>query len=117
MVYLHGEKVNVDMDYMLKFLMKHGEVEAVGAYYRNVHMRRAEHEAKEIAKGGERSGKTEGFMSVAKKETILGRRLPRRGTRAFIWVLGIAVMTFVFAALIRLQNGVSDHLGNLTYIT
>jgi len=111
-------KVDADMDYMLRSLLDHGESEAVGAYFRNVQMKRAEHEAKEIAEEcGERSGKTEGFIGVAKKETILGRRLPRRGAKTFTWVLGIAMMTFAFAALIRLQNGVFDHLGNLTYIT
>ena len=81
-------------------------------------MERAAKDPEEIAKEcGERSGKTEGIMGVAKKETILDRRLPRRGFRAFVWVLGISIMAFAFAALIRLQNGFFDHLGSLTYIT
>jgi len=111
-------RINADMEYMLRFLLNRGESEAVGAYYRNIHMRRAEHESEKMKKEcGERSSKTEGFMSVIKKETILGRKLPRRGFKAFTWVLGVSLMTFLFAALIRLQNGVFNHLGNLTYIT
>jgi len=111
-------KVDPNMKYMLNFLSDHGETEAVGAYYRNMRMKKAEDNPQMIAKEcGERSGKTEGIVSVAKKETILDRRLPRRGFKTFIWVLGIAMMTFAFAALIRLQNGFFDRLGNLTYIT
>jgi hypothetical protein len=110
-------KVDPDTSYMLNFLLAHGETEAVGAYYRNIRMERAAKDPEEIAKEcGERSGKTEGIMGVAKKETILDRRLPRRGFRAFVWVLGISMMSFAFAALIRLQNGFFDHLGSLTYI-
>jgi hypothetical protein len=71
-------KVDPNMKYMLNFLSDHGETEAVGAYYRNIRMKKADKDPQIIAKEcGERSGKTEGIVSVAKKETILDRRLPR----------------------------------------
>ena len=83
-----------------------GETEAVGAYYGNARMKKADKEWPSANNQRMwREKREDGEDHKRGKETILGRRLPRSGFKTFIWVLGIAMMTFAFAALIRLQNG------------
>ena len=61
-------KADPNMDYMLNFLLDHGGTEAVGAYYRNIRMKKADNDPQMIAKEcGERRGNTEGLIGVAKK--------------------------------------------------
>ena len=61
--------------------------------------------------------KTEGQFAVAKHSTLLDARLTRRGFAAFVRLCDITYLASVFAALIRVQHSVFDHLGCLTYIT
>ena len=98
--------------------MNMGDVEYVGAYYRNMAMRRYESNPDDyLHECYERSVKTEGMMSTVKLETALDMRLPKRGWRAFKFTADISMLAFAFAALIRLQNNDIERLGNLTYIT
>ena len=106
------------LEFMLHYLMKMGDEEYVGAYYRNAAMRRFDSNPDEyLDECHERSGKTEGMMGTAKLETALDMRLPRRGWRAFKFTVDISMLAFVFAALIRVQNNNTKALGSLTYIT
>ena len=66
---------------------------------------------------GERSGKTEGIIGMAKTNTILDRRPSRRGWREFVRICGLTFLAYAFAALIRVQHGVTENIGNLTYVT
>ena len=115
----HGDFVaGASLKFMLAFLMKMGDDESVGAYFRNQAMERYEAAPKEyLEECHERSGKTEGMMGTVKIETALDMRLPRRGWNAFKFTADISMLAFVFAALIRLQNNDTERLGNLTYIT
>ena len=61
----------------------------------------------------ERRIKMEGFYGTAKCHTPLGHRPPKRGEESMKFVLDLAMLAFVFAALIRVQNGVFTNLGNL----
>jgi len=64
------------MRYVLNWLLDHRD-KAVGAYYGNARMKKADKDHQPITKEcGDRSGETEGIVSMAKKETILNRRLP-----------------------------------------
>ena len=105
------------MRHMLNFLSDHGD-KAVGAYYRNVRMKKADKDHQPITKeGGDRSGDTEagrqkrGYRSG---ETEGDHKRGKEGNHpgqktapvlTSVWVLDISMITFAFAALIRLQNG------------
>jgi hypothetical protein len=111
-------KPTKDIEVMVSYLYKKEEYEFVGAFYRNQSMNEFKNNPKEyLSKCAERSGKTEGMISVIKLETALDTRLPKRGWDAFVFIAGISMLAFAFAALIKLQNGTLTHLGSLTYIT
>jgi len=111
-------KVGADLEFMLKYLCGKEEYEVVGAYYRNQRMAYAEKNPKAAKKEtGERSCKTEGFFSVTKGTTILDARPRKRGWMEFLRRCGWSMLAHVFAALIRIQHGVTTALGCVTYIT
>jgi len=111
-------KVTNNINYMRSYLYRIGDVEYVGAHFRNIAMKDYEANPEEyIHCCNERSGKTEGMMSVVKIETCLDGRLPKRGWNAFVTLADLAMLTFAFGALIRSQNGITTNLGSLTYIT
>jgi len=58
-----------------------------------------------------------GFFGRVKNTTLLDDRPCKRGWKGFLFRVGTAMLTLVFAALIRVQNGVMCHLTNVTYIT
>ena len=106
------------MEWMLSYLERKGEHEAVGSFFRNMAMAMDEEDHEQSKKEyGERSGKTEGQFAVAKHETLLDARLPKRGFAAFVRLCGITYLAGALAALIRVQHNVFTHLGCLTYIT
>jgi hypothetical protein len=111
-------KITRDMDVMLEYLLHRGDIEWVGAYYRN-HAIEAYNADPDLYLDvyHERSGKTEGFMSTVKTQTVLGSRLPRRGWKAFQFAVDLSMLAFAFAALIRVQNNDTTRLGNLTFIS
>ena len=59
----------------------------------------------------------EGFFGRVKNTTLLDGRPTKRGWKGFLFQVGTAMLTLVFAALIRVQNGVTSHLTNVTYVT
>ena len=59
----------------------------------------------------------EGFFGRVKNTTLLDDRLTKREWKGFLFHVGTAMLTLVFAALIRVQNGIKYHLTNVTYIT
>ena len=59
----------------------------------------------------------EGFFGRVKNTTLLDDRLTKREWKGFLFRVGTAMLTLVFAALIRVQNGIKYHLTNVTYIT
>jgi hypothetical protein len=59
----------------------------------------------------------EGFFGRVKNTTLLDDQLTKRGWKGFLFRVGTAMLTLVFAALIRVQNGIKYHLTNVTYIT
>lgn len=108
---------NADMDFMLNYLFKKEEFEAVGAYYRNQRMKQAENDPKGYKKiCGKRGTHMEGHIGRVKLTTLLGDHPGRRGWKQFPLRVGMTMLSLVFVALIRVQNDVLDHLSNVTYI-
>jgi len=52
-----------------------------------------------------------------KLTTILDDHPGRRGWKQFLLRAGMTMLSLVFTALIRVQNGIVEHLTNVTYIT
>jgi len=107
-----------DLDFMLRYLYKKEEYEAVGSHFRN--MRMAEYE--EHPEGYEeichqRGSHMEGNIGRVKLTTLLDDHPGRRGWKQFLLRAGMTILALAFAALIRVQNGVFEHLTNITYIT
>jgi hypothetical protein len=113
-----GFRANADLEFMLNYLCKKEEYDVVGAYHRNQRMDYVKTHPKVAKKEtGERSCKTEGFFSVTKGTTILDSRPRKRGWKEFVRRCGLSMLAHIFAALIRIQNGVTTALGCVTYIT
>ena len=109
--------VNPDLDFMLRYIYKKGEVEPVGAFYRNQRMKQAEDDPEGYKKiCDERGVHMEGHFGRVKLTTLLDDHPGRRGWRQFLLRAGMTMLSLVFAALIRVQNGVFEHLTNVTYI-
>ncbi len=107
-----------DLDFMLQYLSRKGESEAVGAYFRNQRMTEAKKHLSEYDKKCKKRGsRMEGFFGRIKTTTILDDHPGRRGWKQFLLRAGLSMLSLVFAALIRVQNGVLEHLTNVTYIT
>jgi len=108
--------VNPSLDFMLRYLNCKEEYESVGGYFRNQRMeeKNSEDYKKKCKK---RSSHMEGFFGRVKNTTLLDDRPIKRGWKGFIFRAGTAMLTLVFAALIRVQNGVTCHLTNVTYVT
>ena len=108
--------VNPDLNFMLQYLYKKGEIESVGRYYRNQRMEEKDSEEYQ-KKCKKRSSRMEGFFGRIKNTTLLDDRPCKRGWKGFLFRAGTAMLTLVFAALIRVQNGIYEDLTNVTYIT
>jgi len=106
-----------DPEYMLQFLLRNGDAEIVGALYRNQRMaEREENPEGYDEKCNERGSHMEGFFGRVKTTTILDDHPGRRGWKWFLLQAGLSMLSLVFAALIRVQQGVLEHLTNVTYI-
>jgi len=107
-----------DLDFMLRYLFKKEEFEAVGSYFRNLRMTEyEEHPEGYMDICHERGGRMEGDIGRMKLTTLLDDHPGRRGWKQFLLRAGMTMLSLVFAALIRVQNGVTSNLTNITYIT
>lgn len=105
-----------DLEFMVHYLMKKGDAEIVGALYRNQRMaEREENPEGYDEKCNQRSSRMEGFFGRVKITTILDDHPGRRGWNGFVLRAGLSMLALVFAAFIRVQNGVLEHLINVTY--
>lgn len=106
------------LDVMLRYLNRKEEFEAVGSYFRNMRMTEyEEHPEGYLQVCNERGGRMEGDIGRMKLTTLLDDHPGRRGWKQFLLRAGVTMLSLAFAALIRVQNGVFDHLTNVTYIT
>ena len=109
--------VNPTLDFMLRYIYKKGEIEAVGAFYRNRRMKQAEDDPEGYKKICDKRGvHMEGHIGRVKLTTLLDDHPGRRGWKQFLLRSGMTMLSLVFAALIRVQNDVFEHLSNVTYI-
>ena len=108
---------SADLDHMLRYLYKQEEFEVVGSHFRNLRMAEyEEHPEGYLEICNERGSQMEGDFGRMKLTTILDDHPGRRGWKQFLLHAGMAILSLVFAALIRVQNGVFGHLTDVTYI-
>ena len=108
--------VNPNLDFILQYLYCKEEYEAVGRFFRDKRMDEKDSEEYKN-KCNQRSSRMEGFFGRVKTTTLLDDRPTKRGWKGFLFRAGTSMLILVFAALIRVQNGVLEHLTNVTYIT
>ncbi len=109
--------VNPTLDFMLRYIYKKGEIGTVGAFYRNQRMKQAEDDPEGYKKICDKRGvHMEGHIGRVKLTTLLDDHPGRRGWKQFLLRTGMTMLSLVFAALIRVQNDVFEHLTNVTYI-
>ena len=110
--------INPSLDFILRYLYRKEEYEAVGGFFRNQRMKESKEKSKYYKeKCNKRGARMEGFFGRVKNTTLLDDRPCKRGWTGFLFRIGASMLTLVFAALIRVQNGVTCHLTNVTYIT
>lgn len=110
--------VNPSLDFILRYLYKKEEYEAVGGFFRNQRMTESKEKQKDYKKKcNKRGARMEGFFGRVKNTTLLDDRPCKRGWKGMLFRVGTSMLALVFAALVRLQNGVTNHLTNVTYIT
>ena len=106
------------LDFILRYLYKKEEYESVGGFFRNQRIKESKEKQKEYKKiCNKRGARMEGFFGRVKNTTLLDDRPMKRGWKGFLFRIGTSMLSLVFAALVRVQNGVTSHLTNVTYIT
>jgi hypothetical protein len=103
---------------MLRYLYRKEEFEVVGGFFRNQRMTESKEKPEDYKeKCNKRGSRMEGFFGRVKNTTLLDDRPCKRGWKGFLFRVGTSMLTLVFAALTRVQNGITSHLTNVTYIT
>jgi len=110
--------INPNLDFMLRYLYHKEELEVVGGFFRNQRMMELKEKPEDyMKKCNKRGSRMEGFFGRVKNTTLLDDRPCKRGWKGFLFRVGTSMLTLVFAALTRVQNGITSHLTNVTYIT
>jgi len=112
-----GFKANAPIDYKLKFLYKKEEYEIVGAYYRNKRMKEWEENGNLRKRYAKERNSNEGFNSYLKNHAGFETNLHRKGKRYAFLHTTLCLLALNLVALTRLQNGVTDNLISVAYLT
>jgi len=111
-------RVNADIDYKLGFLCKRGDVKWAGAYHRNLHVQRYNRRVKHCRRRyrNERN-KNESFNNYLKQHIGFETSLPRKGRKHAFKHTTLCLIAINAVALTRLQNGETEHLTSIAYLT
>jgi len=113
-----GFRVNAGIDYKLGFLSKRGDYEWVGAYYRNQHVRRYNRRLKHCRRRYRTERNTnESFNNYLKQHMGFETSLPRKGKKHAFKHTTLCLIAINAVALTRLQNGITEHLTSVAYLT
>ena len=109
-------KANQSIDYELQFLYKKGEYEYVGAYFRNIQVKKYEVNEKLRKKIIRKRNGDEGFNSYIKQHVGFESDLPRKGRKNAFFHTTLCLITLNMVALTRLQNGIKENLTSVAYL-
>ena len=109
-------KPDATIEYELQFLYKKSEYEYVGAYFRNLQVKKYEANEelrKEITQG---RNENEGFNSYLKQHVGFESELPRKGKKNAFFHTTLCLLALNMVALTRLQNGITENLTSVAYL-
>ena len=112
-----GFKANASIDYKLKFLYNRQEHDIVGAYYRNKRIEEWEKNDSMRKRYAKERNSNEGFNSYLKNYAGFETNLHRKGKRYAFFHTTLCLLALNLVALTRLQNGVTDNLISVAYLT
>lgn len=110
-------KRNADLDYILRFLLSHEEVEAVGAYYRNKELERYNKDQVAYLDDYHRRNRQEGHHGYWKEHLEVESRMRVKGQAKVEQYLTRNLCSILAVALCRLQHGVKTDLTSVVYFT
>jgi hypothetical protein len=111
-------KVNADIEYKLHFLYQRGDLEWVGAYYRNQHVQRYNRRVKRCMKRYRTERNTnESFNNYLKQHMGFETSLPQNGRKHAFKHTTLCLIAINAVALTRLQNGIKTNLTSIAYLT
>jgi hypothetical protein len=111
-------KVNADLEYKLHVLFKRGDLEWVGAYYRNLHVERYNRRIKRCMKRYRvERNINESFNNYLKQHMGFETSLPKKGKDAASKHTTLCLIAINAVALTRLQNGETKNLTSVAYLT
>ena len=102
---------------MLWFLYKQGDIEQVGAYYRNQKMLDYQNDPANNEKKINERSKSEWFNFYIKEHLGFDFVLPKKGKKAAFRSTTMCIIGVLAVALGRVQNGVTENLGSTVFLT
>ncbi len=108
---------NANIEYILSFLFNKGEVESVGAYFRNQAMDRAEKNPKRYNDNYHLRNRQEGRHGYWKEHLELESRMRVKGKIKVNQYLTRNLCSILSVALCRLQHGIKKNLTSIVYFT
>jgi len=110
-------KANASIEYKLRFLYRKGEYEIVGGYYRNKGVDTWK-ENKDLRKRYTKErNSNEGFNSYLKNHAGFETNMPRKGRKYAFLHTTLCLLALNLVALTRLQNGITEDLISVAYLT
>ncbi|MEA3457828.1 MAG: hypothetical protein U9R21_04030 [Candidatus Thermoplasmatota archaeon] len=109
-------KPDATIEYELRFLYKKSERKYVGAYFRNLQVKKyeaSEEMRNEITQG---RNENEGFNSYLKQRVGFESELPRKGKKNAFFHTTLCLLALNMVALTRLQNGITENLTSVAYL-
>lgn len=111
-------KVNADLGYKLHFLYQKGDLEWVGAYYRNQHVQWYNSRIKRCKKRYRTERNTnESFNNYLKQHMGFETSLPQKGRKQAFKHTTLCLIAINAVALTRLQNGETKNLTSIACLT
>lgn len=99
-----------DLDYVVKFLLAHGVIDSVGAYFRNRWLELREREPEKWKKTYDKRTTAERFHAHVKEQLGMERNLRVKGIESIEIYTNLFWIAEIAAALTRVQNGVRSGL-------
>ncbi len=114
----HDFRVHATLESKLGFLFKRGDHEWVGAYYRNRHVSRYNRRIKHCVRRYRIERNTnESFNNYLKQHMGFETSLPKKGKASAFKHTTLCLIAINAVALTRLQNGETEHLTSVAYLT
>ena len=98
---------------MLKVLFEHGYYEEVGAYSRNQWLKVKHENPEEYERIYHRRSVSENLHSILKEQLLFDENLNAKGFEAIEFYARQFLVTLLFVALTRVENGVSEGLAKV----